>query len=224
MLAEVLIFVPSVANFRISWLTDRLTAARLAALATQDRARGQRARSAAHRAAAHRAGARRLLDPQRPAAHGAAARRSRPSIDDIYDLRPARGPAAFWSDVVAARAPDLGRAGRVLRRRRPHHRGGRRAGGRRPDRHRPARGGAEGGDDPLRPQHPGPVHHHLGHHRRARLFRAQQHVRAADDAHHAQHPALQPEPGGREPHHRALAAPATRSASPSATWRTCRAS
>jgi signal transduction histidine kinase len=40
MLAEVLIFVPSVANFRISWLSDRLTAARLAALATQDRREG----------------------------------------------------------------------------------------------------------------------------------------------------------------------------------------
>jgi signal transduction histidine kinase len=35
MLAEVLIFVPSVANFRITWLNERLTAARLAALATQ---------------------------------------------------------------------------------------------------------------------------------------------------------------------------------------------
>jgi signal transduction histidine kinase len=33
MLAEVLIFVPSIANFRVAWLTDRLTAARLAALA-----------------------------------------------------------------------------------------------------------------------------------------------------------------------------------------------
>jgi len=33
MLAEVLIFVPSVANFRVNWLTDRLTAARLASLA-----------------------------------------------------------------------------------------------------------------------------------------------------------------------------------------------
>lgn len=33
MLAEVLIFLPSVANFRINWLTDRLTAARLASLA-----------------------------------------------------------------------------------------------------------------------------------------------------------------------------------------------
>src|SRR5262245_37254479 len=35
MLAEVLIFVPSVANFRITWLTDRLTAAQLAALAAE---------------------------------------------------------------------------------------------------------------------------------------------------------------------------------------------
>lgn len=33
MLAEVLIFVPSVANFRIVWLVDRLSAARIAALA-----------------------------------------------------------------------------------------------------------------------------------------------------------------------------------------------
>jgi signal transduction histidine kinase len=33
MLAEILIFVPSIANFRVGWLIDRLTAARLAALA-----------------------------------------------------------------------------------------------------------------------------------------------------------------------------------------------
>ncbi|MEZ5852077.1 MAG: HAMP domain-containing sensor histidine kinase [Hyphomicrobiaceae bacterium] len=35
MLAEVLIFVPSIANFRINWLMDRLTAARLASLAAE---------------------------------------------------------------------------------------------------------------------------------------------------------------------------------------------
>ncbi|MCL4767555.1 MAG: HAMP domain-containing histidine kinase [Hyphomicrobiaceae bacterium] len=35
MLAEVLIFVPSIANFRVTWLTDRLTAARLASLAAE---------------------------------------------------------------------------------------------------------------------------------------------------------------------------------------------
>ncbi len=33
MLAEVLIFLPSVANFRVNWLTERLTSARLASLA-----------------------------------------------------------------------------------------------------------------------------------------------------------------------------------------------
>ncbi len=33
MLAEILIFVPSIANFRINWLMDRLTAAQLASLA-----------------------------------------------------------------------------------------------------------------------------------------------------------------------------------------------
>lgn len=33
MLAEILIFVPSIANFRVTWLNDRLTAARLASLA-----------------------------------------------------------------------------------------------------------------------------------------------------------------------------------------------
>ena len=35
MLAGVLIFVPSVANFRVNWLNDRLTAAQLAALAAE---------------------------------------------------------------------------------------------------------------------------------------------------------------------------------------------
>ena len=35
MLAEVLIFVPSVANFRLNWLSDRLTAAQLASLAAE---------------------------------------------------------------------------------------------------------------------------------------------------------------------------------------------
>ncbi len=35
MLAEILIFVPSIANFRINWLLDRLTAAQLASLAAE---------------------------------------------------------------------------------------------------------------------------------------------------------------------------------------------
>jgi signal transduction histidine kinase len=35
LLAEVLIFLPSIANFRVNWLTDRLTAAHLASLAAE---------------------------------------------------------------------------------------------------------------------------------------------------------------------------------------------
>ena len=41
MLAEVLIFVPSVANFRVTWLQDRLVAAHLAALAAEAAQNGE---------------------------------------------------------------------------------------------------------------------------------------------------------------------------------------
>ncbi|MGI9524531.1 MAG: sensor histidine kinase, partial [Hyphomicrobiaceae bacterium] len=41
MLAEVLIFIPSIANFRVNWLTARLTSARLAALAADTAPRGE---------------------------------------------------------------------------------------------------------------------------------------------------------------------------------------
>ena len=51
----------------------------------------------------------------------------------------------------------------------------------------------------------GPVDHHLDDQRGARLFRPQRPAGAADDAHHPQHAALQPEPGGCQPHHRAVA-------------------
>ena len=40
MLAEILIFVPSIANYRISWMTDRLTSAHLASLAAEGAAGG----------------------------------------------------------------------------------------------------------------------------------------------------------------------------------------
>ncbi|MEL6373091.1 MAG: HAMP domain-containing sensor histidine kinase [Pseudomonadota bacterium] len=40
MLAEVLIFFPSVANYRVNWLQDRLRAAQLAALAAEGRSQG----------------------------------------------------------------------------------------------------------------------------------------------------------------------------------------
>jgi signal transduction histidine kinase len=86
MLAEVLIFVPSVANFRITWLTDRLVAARLAALATQvardgnvpDSLRTELLRTAQVRAVSWiRNNERRMvLPPTVPA-----------EIDDVYDFR-----------------------------------------------------------------------------------------------------------------------------------------
>ena len=86
MLAEVLIFVPSVANFRITWLTDRLTAAQLAALAADagpggvvpDQLRTELLRTAQVRAVAlKRSNERRLVLPPDIAS----------PIDDTYDFR-----------------------------------------------------------------------------------------------------------------------------------------
>jgi signal transduction histidine kinase len=86
MLAEVLIFVPSVANFRITWLTDRLTGAHLAALAADavpgsvvpDQLRMELLRTAQVRAVAlKRSNERRLVLPPDIAS----------PIDDTYDFR-----------------------------------------------------------------------------------------------------------------------------------------
>lgn len=98
MLAEVLIFVPSVANFRISWLGDRLTAARLAALATQDRGEGvvpdplrtELLRTAQVRAVSWLRNNRHILvlppDRNEP-------------IDAMYDLTSDAHPGGFWNDL-----------------------------------------------------------------------------------------------------------------------------
>jgi len=86
MLAEILIFLPSIANYRISWLNDRLTAANVAALAAEavpGRAvppalRNELVRTALVRAVAiRRNGARRLVLP--PVVEL--------SIDEHFDLR-----------------------------------------------------------------------------------------------------------------------------------------
>ena len=53
MIAEVLIYVPSVANFRLNWLSDRLSAAYTAALVFQTAASGtvpERSRARSSRA------------------------------------------------------------------------------------------------------------------------------------------------------------------------------
>ncbi len=87
MLAEVLIFVPSVANYRVSWLSDRLTAAQVASLAAEAvpggdvpmKVRAELLRTAQVKAVAvRREGRRRLVLPAGEPL----------SIDAHYDLRP----------------------------------------------------------------------------------------------------------------------------------------
>jgi signal transduction histidine kinase len=99
MLAEVLIFVPSVANFRINWLSDRLTASRLAALAAKDRREGtvpdplrtELLRTAQVRAVSWiRDGQHVLVLPPD---------RSEP-LSGEYDLTSASRSGGFWSDVT----------------------------------------------------------------------------------------------------------------------------
>ncbi len=87
MVAEVLIFVPSVANYRVSWLSDRLTAAQVASLAAEAvpggdvplKVRAELLRTAQVKAVAvRRDGRRRLVLPA-----------GEPMvIDALYDLRP----------------------------------------------------------------------------------------------------------------------------------------
>jgi signal transduction histidine kinase len=99
MLAEVLIFVPSVANFRIGWLSDRLTAARLAALATQDRREGrvpdplrtELLRTAQVRAVSWLRNDQHtmVLPPDR-----------QETISARYDLTAASRAGGFWNDVA----------------------------------------------------------------------------------------------------------------------------
>lgn len=86
LMAEALIFLPSVANYRVSWLAERLTAAQLAALASEafpggevpSALRADLMRTAQVRAiASRRDGLRRLVLPVE----------GELSIDAVYDLR-----------------------------------------------------------------------------------------------------------------------------------------
>jgi signal transduction histidine kinase len=99
MLAEVLIFVPSVANFRISWLGDRLTAAQLASLAAEAVPDGvvpatlrvELLKTARVRAVAlKRSDQRKLvLSDDMPS-----------QIDATYDYRASERPGGLWSEVT----------------------------------------------------------------------------------------------------------------------------
>ena len=96
MLAEILIFLPSVANYRLSWLDERLTAARLATLAAEgfpggevpSGLRAEMLRTAQVKAIASlRNGMRRLVLPIDP----------QMTIDAHYDLR--RRPVGLWGNM-----------------------------------------------------------------------------------------------------------------------------
>ena len=87
LIAEMLIFLPSVANYRVSWLNERLTAAQLAALSSEafpggeipSALRADLLRTAQVKAiASRRGGERRLVLPVEPGV----------SINAHYDLRP----------------------------------------------------------------------------------------------------------------------------------------
>jgi signal transduction histidine kinase len=96
LMAEALIFLPSVANYRVSWLTERLTAAKLAALASEafqggevpSALRADLLRTAQVRAiASRRDGMRRLVLPVEGDL----------TIDAVYDLR--NDPASLWEGM-----------------------------------------------------------------------------------------------------------------------------
>jgi len=119
MLAEILIFLPSVSNFRVSWLDERLTAAQLATLAAEgfpggDVPSGLRAemlRTAQVKAiASRRQGVRRLVLPVDP----------QMTIDAHYDLRQRPqsvwGRLALWMDQIGnAIAVFIAPEGRTIR-------------------------------------------------------------------------------------------------------------
>jgi len=106
MLAEILIFLPSVSDYRLNWLEERLIAARLATLAAEgfpggdvpSGLRTEMLRTAQVKAvASRRRGVRRLVLPIDP----------QMTIDDHYDLR--QRPQGFW-DGLGLRLEQIGDA------------------------------------------------------------------------------------------------------------------
>lgn len=110
MLAEVLIFVPSIANFRINWLMDRLEAAQIASLAAKaapdgalpEMLREELLKSASVRGVALKTNDQRLL---------ILAEDMPPQIDEHFDLRTDGVIKKIWDGLRIFFAP----AGRTVR-------------------------------------------------------------------------------------------------------------
>ena len=197
MVAEVLVFVPSVSNFRRQWLMERLAAAQIASLAAEAAPGGELPKmlrdelldSAKVKAiAVKRADARVLvIEMDMPT-----------EIDASYDLR-----NELMAQADHRCAHGLCRAGRS------RHPCRRRAGLQQGRDHRRGDGGgaAEGGDAELRARHSGLVDPHLDHHRGPGLPRAQCAAGEADDQAHLEHGALRRAARGSDPDHQAVVAP-----------------
>ena len=202
MLAEVLIYVPSVANFRRNWLNDRLAAAQVAALVL-DAAPDESLPAGARGAAARRGRAREADRRSAAAARAASLRRAtcRREVAKTVDLR-----EASWTTLIRDAFEALLR---------PAEQPIRVVGtgmGRRFRRDRPRSAAAARRDARILPQHPAALPGHLGHHRELRLFRAPMGHRAAGAAPDWQHRRFRERSRGRLPGYRADAIAPTRSA------------
>ena len=175
MVAEILIYVPSIANFRLNWLNDRLAAAHTAALVLDAAPSGmvpeslakQILKSIGARAVAMKMGTQRRL---------LAATDVPSQIEQDIDMR----DVSWWRAIVDAFDTLLFcRAGR-------RDAGGRSGadGGRPIHRNRSRRSAAAQGDADLLGEHPAAVAGDLRHHRDAGVLRAALSAGAADGADH----------------------------------------
>ena len=213
MIAEVLIYVPSIANFRLNWLKDRLAAAHTAALVLEpgsDRV----VSDALVRRVLDSIGAKAVALKMGNQRHLLALSENPPMAQQEVDMR----DVSSWDAIMGAfETIFMSRDSDVLRAVGPAPMGGDFVEIVLGD------GAAAAGDAALLRQRAAAVADHFRDHRGAGLFRAALSAGAADAAHHRQHDGVPRRPGKSVAHHRAVGAAATRSASPSASSRRCRA-
>ena len=197
MLAEVLVFVPSVSNFRRQWLMERLSAAQIASLAAEAAPGGQLPpmlrdelleRAQVKAIAVKRDGLAQLDHRDGHARRDRCVLRLARRLVAEADRRRAHG-------LCDARGPGDPRDRRPRFPRRRVDRGGH------------GRGAAEGRHDPLRPRHSRPVHSDLDHHRGTRLSHARCSPGQTDDQAHLEHRPLLRAPRGPDQGDRAVRPP-----------------
>ncbi len=197
MIAEVLIYVPSVANFRVNWLRDRLEVAKTAALVLEAAPNGMVSDPLAKKILGiigARAVAMKMGDTP---LHAAAERRR--AAGDRRRLRHA--PCRH----LRRRSSTPSRPCSMPQQRRDA--GGRpRADGRRIYRSGDGRAAAAQSHAALFGRHSADLAADLRHHRGAGLFGAALSVRAADAARHRQHDGVPRRSGKHRPRHRAVGA------------------